>query len=98
MARELTLKHRGPSNRDIVAGKKAATVADVESTSDDTSNDDGPGPERHGVDEAGSDVEPSSSEAEESDEPALDKKIGSRKPSKKVLETAMNEVSAISGQ
>ena len=50
------------------------------------------------MDEAGSDVEPSSSEAEESDEPALDKKISSRKPSKKALETAMNEVSAISSQ
>lgn len=91
MTQELTFKHRGPS--DIRAGKKAATAIVAESSGDDSSSGD-PGSERYGAIEANSDVEPSSSEAEES-EPTSDKKVGLRKPSKKVLETAMNEVRAV---
>ena len=70
---------------------------DAENMSDDTSNNDNPGPEQHDMDKGGSDDQ-SSSEEEEESELVLDKKVGSRKPSKRVLETATNEVSAIDSQ
>lgn len=58
-----------------------------------SSDDDDLHSERYGADEASSEVEPSSSEADS--EPVSEKRISARKPSKKVLETAMNEVSPI---
>jgi len=91
MAQDLTFKHRGPS--DTRAGKKVATTIDAENSSVDTSSDDGPGSEQYRAVEANSDVEPSSSEAEESE--STPDKVGLRKPSKKVSETAMNEVCTI---
>jgi hypothetical protein len=71
-----------------------ATV-DTKSASNDSSSDDDQGPDQYGVvDEANSDVGPTSSEAEEPD-PASDEKVSARKPSKKALENAMNEVSVV---
>ena len=54
---------------------------------DDSSSDQG------GINSADSEVDLSSSEAES--EPASEKKTGMRKPSKKALENAMNEVSVL---
>jgi hypothetical protein len=92
----LTSEHRGPS--DVRAGKKVvATIAVESSESDDvSSSDDNSASEQSGIVEGDSDADPSLSEAEESEpEPASDKKASPRKPSKKALETAMNEVGAV---
>ena len=92
MLSELILKPRGSLN--IGAGEKAATPVDSESSHDDvTSDENKPNSGQSSVDDA-SDVEaePSSSGAEGS-EPTPDKKA--RKPSKRILEAAINEVSAI---
>lgn len=91
----LTFKPRGPSS--ARASKKAATPVDIDSNSgDNVSSNDGLSSEQSGANtpDSNSEIEPSSSEVEES-EPTPDKKAGTRKPSKRVLETAMNEVSPV---
>lgn len=74
-----------------------AEAIDTESTSDDATSNDISSSERYGIGEADSDAEPSSSGKEEL-ESVSDKKVGSRKPSKKVLETAANEVGDFNSQ
>ena len=86
---QLTFKPRGLLN--TRAGKKPAAVADVESLSDGITSDSNLSSERYNADKADSEIEPSSSEPES--EPSLDKKASVRKPSKRALENAANEVS-----
>jgi len=69
------------------------TSIDVEGMDNGSTSEDDPGSERGG-DEANSEVISSSSEAEESESDS-DEKVGVRKPSKRVLENATNEVSAL---
>ena len=83
----------GPSN--AKAGKKVATTLDVESVDDSTSSEDDSSSDRVGVGSADSEIGLSSSEEESEPEAASEKKAGTRKPSKKALENATNEVSAL---
>jgi len=74
-------------------GKKAAASVVVETAADGTTSEEDPGSEQGGIVEVDSEADPSSSEGEES-ESGSDKKGGTRKPSKRALENAANEVSA----
>ena len=76
-------------------GKKTAGGIDVESVADGSTSEEDPGSDQNGVEEANSEVGSSSSEGEESESDS-DEKVGIRKPSKKALENAMNEVSTVS--